>query len=152
MVAFILNTLFDCYHLKTDLKKFGYLILLNNNVNVFTVGIWNLTIWNPDLLKVGFQMVRFSNGWAYVMAIIVPTIWNPDVSVRISNGFWQKGGCLSDFQMAELPVFRSCSKSGPFTTQPLFKHSKSGLVQISDSHCNFILFQNIFRRVQRVNF
>ena len=44
--------------------------------------------------------------------------------VRISNSFSQKGGHLSEFQMVELPRFRSHLKSGPFATQPLFDHSK----------------------------
>ena len=37
--------------------------------------------------------------------------------------------------MARLLDFRSHSKSGPFANQPLFDHSKSRLVQISDPHC-----------------
>ena len=37
--------------------------------------------------------------------------------------------------MVELPDFRSHSKSRPFGTQPLFDHSKSRLVWISDPHC-----------------
>ena len=44
-----------------------------------TVGIWNLTIWNPDFLKVKFQMVRFLNVWAFAMSTaIVNAIRKPD--------------------------------------------------------------------------
>ena len=46
---------------------------------------------------------------------------------------------LSGFQVVGLPDFRSHSKSGPCATQPLFHHSKSRLVQISDPHCIQIL-------------
>ena len=49
-----------------------------------TVGIWNLTIQNPDFLKIGFQMVWFSKGWAIALAIaMVPTIWKPGHSKYI---------------------------------------------------------------------
>ena len=107
-------------------------------VKVFTVGICNPTIWNPETFE--FQMVRFSNGRAITMAIaLVPTIWklnigNLDFFVRISNGFWQNGGYLSRFQMVGLPDFRSHSKFRPFVTQRLLDHSKSRLGWISDSH------------------
>ena len=37
--------------------------------------------------------------------------------------------------MVGLSDFRSHSKSRPFATQPLFDHSKSRLVRISDLHC-----------------
>ena len=59
---------------------------------------------------------------------------NPDVFVWISNGVWQNGGHLFGFQMFGLPDFRSYSKSRQFSTQPLFDHSKSRLVRISDPH------------------
>ena len=52
--------------------------------------------------------------------------------------FWHNGSQLSRFQMVGLLDFRSHWKSGPFATQPLFGHSKSRLVQISDPHCNWI--------------
>ena len=51
---------------------------------------------------------------------MVLTKWRP--FVRISNG-WAYG-------------FHSHLKSRPFATQPLFNHSKSRLVQISDPHCS----------------
>ena len=43
---------------------------------------------------------------------------------------------LVGFQMVGLPDFRSHSKSGPFTNQPLFDHLKSGQGRISDPHCS----------------
>ena len=59
---------------------------------------------------------------------------NPDVFVWISNGVWQNGGHLFGFQMFGLPDFRSYSKSRPYSTQPLFDHSKSRLLRILDPH------------------
>ena len=47
--------------------------------------------------------------------------------------------------MVELLDFRSHSKSRPFATQPLFDHSKSRLVRISDPNC--IWFVYIFCRL-----
>ena len=47
--------------------------------------------------------------------------------------------------MVGLPDFRFNSKSGPLATQPLFDHSKSRLVRISDPHC--IIFWCIFHWV-----
>ena len=52
----------------------------------------------------------------------------------VSNGFWQNGRHLLGFQMIGLPDFRSHSKSRPFANQPLFDHSKSRLVQLSNRH------------------
>ena len=114
-----------------------------------TVGIQNPTIWNPDFLKVKFQIVQFSNGWALAMAIaIVPTIPNPNIFVRISNGLWQNGSHLSGFHIVGLLELGSHLRSRPFSTQPLFDHSKSRLVQILDPHFNWILFRPR-SRVQR---
>ena len=82
-----------------------------------------------------------SYGWALAMAIaIVPTIkktgpfeiWT--FLSRLQIDFDK----LSGFQMVGLPDFRSCSKSRPFATQPIFDHSKSRLVRISDPHCNML--------------
>ena len=42
--------------------------------------------------------------------------------------------------MVGLPDFRSHSKSGPFANQPLFDHSKSRLVQISDLYCTVAIW------------
>ena len=39
--------------------------------------------------------------------------------------------------MVGLPDFKSHSKSRPFATQPLFDHSKSRLVWVSDPHCAY---------------
>ena len=66
------------------------------------------------------------------------TIQNLDVFVWISNRFWQNGSQLFRFQMAGLLNLRSHSKSRPFANRPLFNHSKSRQVRISDPHC--ILF------------
>ena len=52
-----------------------------------------------------------------------------DVYVRNSNGFY-----FSWLQMVGLPDFISDLKSGPFANQPLFDHSKSRRVWISDPH------------------
>ena len=109
---------------------------------------WGSEIWPFEIrkhLKSGLFKGRFSNGQALAIAI-VPTIkfWtiqNPDIFVWISNGFWQNGSNLSGFQMVGLPDFRSHSKSRPFATQPLFDHSKSRLVQISDLHCKYLFFR-----------
>ena len=60
---------------------------------------------------------------------------NADIFVRISKGFWQNGSHLFGFQIVVLPDFRSHLKCRRFATQPLFDHSKSRLVQISDPHC-----------------
>ena len=95
----------------------------------FTVGIWNLTIWNPEFLKVRFQMVRFSNGRDYSYSyspnhLENPTIQNPAIFVWISSGFWQDGSHLSRFQMCGPLDFRSYSKSRPFATQSGFRPFK----------------------------
>ena len=78
---------------------------------------------------------RISNGRALAMAI-APTIWKPDIFIWILNAFFTKwwpfvqisNGLASGYQIPK-------PKSGPFATQPLIDHSKSRLVQISDSHC-----------------
>ena len=88
-------------------------------------------IWNPDFWKLGFKRVWFSKIWVQDM---VPTISNPDDFVRISNSFWQNSSHLSRFQRVWLLDFRSHSKSGAFSNQPLFDHLKSKHVRISDTH------------------
>ena len=54
---------------------------------------------------------------------------------QILNGFWQNDSYLSRFQTVGLPNFKSHLKLGPFANQPLFDHSKSRVVQISDPGC-----------------
>ena len=55
--------------------------------------------------------------------------------IHLNTGPFKIRNILSGFQMIGLSDFRSHSKSKPFATQPLFDHSKSILVWISDSHC-----------------
>ena len=120
---------------------------------------WNSIQWGSEILPfkirkhLKFQMIRFSNGGNLTMTI-VPTIWKPDNSK--SGHFcpdfkwfltkWLPFAWLSDgwdygFQMVRILDYRSHSKYGPFETQPLFDHSKSRLVRISDPHwkCNPIV-------------
>ena len=47
-------------------------------------------------------------------------------------GFDKMGDICPDLQLLD---FRSHLKSGPFATQPLFKHTKSRIARISDPHC-----------------
>ena len=63
---------------------------------------------------------------------------------QISNGFWQKWQPFVCISNGWLQDFRSHSKSGPFATQPIFNHSKSRLVQISDPHCILTIFRMLF--------
>ena len=49
--------------------------------------------------------------------------------------------------MVGLPDIRSHLKSPPFTTHPLFDHSKSRLIQISDPHYTIIVFLKHSRRI-----
>ena len=51
--------------------------------------------------------------------------------------FDKMAAIYTDFKCLGLPDIRSHSKSGPFETQPLFEHSKSRLVRISDPHCKY---------------
>ena len=50
----------------------------------YTVGIWNLTVWNPETfeirkhLKSGLFQGRISNGPNIAEFQIVPTIWKPE--------------------------------------------------------------------------
>ena len=92
-------------------------------------------IWNQNLLKVRFQMVWFSNGWALTMTIaIVPTIWKPHQSkyrcfclnIEWFLTKWRPFVLISD-------IIQNPEK---FATLPLFHHSKSRLVRISDPHCS----------------
>ena len=91
-------------------------------------------------MKVGFQMVgleqclKLSENW---------TIQNLDYIVRISFVYQEKShtiGLLSiqidkyEISKKLCPDFRSHLKFGPFANQPLFDHSKSGHVRISDPH------------------
>ena len=66
-------------------------------------------------------------------------LWIVETSDYISNHLktrpFETQTFLSRFQMVGLPDFRSHSKSGPFATQPLFDHSKSKLVRLSDPRC-----------------
>ena len=70
-------------------------------------------IWNSDFLKVRFQMAQWSNSRALALDMaIVPTIQKPDHLksggfCQVSNGFWQNGSHLSEFQIVGLPDFRS---------------------------------------------
>ena len=47
---------------------------------------------------------------------------------------------LVGFQTVGLQDIRSHSKFVPFTNQPLFDHSKSEHVRISDPHCNCVTY------------
>ena len=72
-------------------------------------------------------------------------IWHSISSFLYSRTFMtsQRKLCMvgtwSTILMVGLPDFRSHSKSRPFATQPLFEHTKSRLVRISDSHCSLTL-------------
>ena len=112
------------------------------NCRSFTVGIWNPTIWNQETFEVqtfrrldfkwfGFNWLGFSYGYGPNHLKTRPyEIWT------FSNDFWQNDVHLSRFQKVGQSDFRSHLKSGPFPTQPLFDHSKSRLVRISDPHCS----------------
>ena len=100
-------------------------------------------IWNPDFLKIAFLTMGFPKGGDLAMAIaIVGTILKTrpfQIGIFLSRFqmiFWQNGSYLSTFQTVGLPDFRSHLKSGPFATLPLFDHSKSRQVRISDPHCD----------------
>ena len=101
-----------------------------------TVRIWNPTIWNPETFEIwtfwrsDFKWSGFSYGY--------------DVFVWLSNCFWWNGTHLSGFQMFGLRDFKPHSKSRPFSTQPLFDHSKSRLVRISDPYCTMVRFMSKF--------
>ena len=112
-----------------------------------------VTVWIPErysgalksnlsksgkYLKSGIFEGSISNGRALAMAIaLVPTIWKQAHSkfrhfCRDFKWFWQNGDHLSRFQMVGLPDFRFHSKSRPLQPTPLFDHSESRLVLISD--------------------
>ena len=98
-----------------------------------TMGIWNPTIWNLDFWRSDFKW----SGYGYCHS---PNHLKtgPFKLQTFSSGFqffWQNRTDMSGFQMVGLPDFRSHLKSRPFVAQPLFDHSKSRLVWISDSHC-----------------
>ena len=64
-----------------------------------TVGIWNLTIWNPEFLKVRFQKLCISNGWALAMAIsLVPTIRKPGHFCQDFKWFYKMAAIWPDFK------------------------------------------------------
>ena len=107
--------------------------------SINTVGIWNLTIWNP---QAGLCEGQISNGLAFKWLSFTYG-YSPNQSKTgpfkigtFLSGFqmviWQNGCHLSGFQMVGLPDFRSHSKSRSFPTQPLLDHLKSRLGWISD--------------------
>ena len=71
-------------------------------------------------------------------------------SYHLKTGPFKIWPFLSGFQMVGLQDFRFHSKSGPFSPQPLFDHSKYRLVQISDPHC--MLLTGSVISIQRVGF
>ena len=83
------------------------------------MGIWYLTIWNPEAFKIrtfwkldfkwfGFKWSGFSNSYSF----------SPDCKWST-----QIAAILVSFQMVGLWEFRSHSESRPFANQPLFKSS-----------------------------
>ena len=88
-------------------------ISLNSWIIGLTVGIWYLTIQNPEIFEIQTFFPEFQMSW-------------------------QNGSHLSGFQMVGVADFRS-HLPRPFATQPLFDHLKTKLVRISDPHCNLIL-------------
>ena len=124
------------------------------NYHLFsTKNFWNRTIFgcfrNFDwFLVLGFYLNFHFFGDDFIRRSF-NSLWSGfsygyDVFVWISNCFWQNGTHLSGFQMFGLRDFKSHSKSRPFSTQPLFDHSKSRLVRISDPYCTMVRFMSKF--------
>ena len=120
--------------------------LQTTNVMRFSKVCYSDTQYSGDLKPDHFESIlfegRISNGLVFkcraLAMAIVPSIQKLDHSKTFLsrfNFFLQNGRHLSGFQMVELSDFRSHSKSGPYANQPLFDHSKSRLIQISDPHC-----------------
>ena len=103
--------------------------------------IWNPTIWKQDFLKVWFQMVRFfkRSGYSYCYSHSPNHLKTGPYEIQTFLSeiqiVFDKMAAICWFQMVGLLDFGSHSKSRPFEAQPLFDHSKSRLVWISDPHC-----------------
>ena len=102
--------------------------------------IWNPTIWKQDFLKVWFQMVRFfkRSGYSYCYSHSPNHLKTGPYEIQTFLSeiqiVFDKMAAICWFQMVGLLDFGSHSKSRPFEAQPLFDHSKSRLVWISDPH------------------
>ena len=122
-----------------------------------------LFIWKPDHLKFAVE--------ANIKSQVEALFWNPKIvfawstntspvwkwsntkvnTTRLSSFFSNSkaGSSYSPkfdwFQMVELPVLRSHSKSWPFANGPLFDHSKSWCIWISDPR---IIIEKYWRLIQ----
>ena len=119
--------------------------------------IWNPTIWKQDFLKVWFQMVRFfkRSGYSYCYSHSPNHLKTGPYEIQTFLSeiqiVFDKMAAICWFQMVGLLDFGSHSKSRPFEAQPLFDHSKSRLVWISDPHyphCTNLSDWNTFGRAQ----
>ena len=81
-----------------------------------------------------FKWLGFCNGYSYSSNHLKTGPFKIQTFCSDFKWFLKNGSHFSWFQIVVLPDFRSHSKSRPFATQPLFDHSKSRLVQISDPH------------------
>ena len=115
----------------------------------YTVGIWNLINWNQkNIWNIEDQILNgpFSMSWA---------IYGPNHSksghfCADFKWFLTKSGAFVRFQRVGLLDFRSHSKSRPLANQPLFYHSKYGLVQTSDPYCISANFAYCSKRMESI--
>ena len=120
------------FSLSSQTKKyilFSNLSQLHNNKLLgwfwphYTVGIWNLTIWNPEIFEIWafwrsvFEWSGFSYGYSYSRNHLKTGPFDIRTFLsRFQMGFLQNGGHFSGFQMVGLPDIRSHLKSGSFAT------------------------------------
>ena len=115
--------------------------LSDDHLNTLQVH-WGSEIRNH--LKSGLFESRISNGpvfnwpgFCYGYSYSLNHLETGPFQIRT---IFSNGAHLSRFQMVWLRDFRFHFISGPLATQPLFNHSKSRLVRISDCNCTQIVF------------